>query len=36
MPASDRKRCKQTILEAVSWRYSPPNHHILKYDGKTV
>ena len=34
--AKERKRRKQAVLEAVSWRYSPPNHHILQYDGKKV
>ena len=36
LPEHERMARKVEILEAVAWRYHPPAHHILRYDGQPV
>ncbi|MCX6377124.1 MAG: hypothetical protein NTU88_14010, partial [Armatimonadetes bacterium] len=33
LPAEERIARRDEIVEAVAWRYHPPSHHILRYDG---
>ena len=35
-PEDERLTRKDEILEAVAWKYRPPSHHILRYDGRPV
>jgi hypothetical protein len=34
LPERERMARKDEIVEAVAWRYHPPTHHILRYDGQ--
>jgi len=36
LPENERMARKDEILEAVAWKYHPPSHHILRYDGQPV
>lgn len=36
LPETERMARRGEIVEAVAWRYHPPSHHILRYDGKPV
>ena len=36
LPENEREAREDQILEAVAWRYRPPAHHILRYDGQPV
>ena len=35
-PEDERLTRKDEILKAVAWRYHPPTHHILRYDGQRM
>ncbi len=36
LPAAERRRRRDEILNAVAGGYQPPRHHILRYDGREV
>lgn len=36
LPENERMARKDEIVEAVAWRYRPPSHRILRYNGKPV
>ena len=36
LPERERMARKVEILEAVAWKYRPPSHHILRYDGQPM
>ena len=36
MPAEKCKATKDEIIEAVAWKYHPPSHHIIRYNGKPI
>ena len=36
LPEEERMARKVEILEAVAWKYHPPSHNILRYDGQPV
>lgn len=36
LPTVEQDRRREEILNAVSWGYRPPHHHILRYAGRTV
>ena len=36
LPDNERAARKDEIVEAVAWKYHPPNHHILRYDGEDL
>ena len=36
LPAGQREARQEEVLQAVRWGYRPPNHNILRYDGKLL